>query len=263
MSQMSKAEILKAGAELAAHAVAIRTLGKRALSDIVEIGRHLIAAKDLAGHGNWLPWLEREFGWTDQTARMFMNVTEAAAENKNFLDWNVPISALYLLAAPSTPPQAIAQIAARSEAGERVSLVTVRQAIRDAKPPTVVRISAVRPPDDDVKPEPNVVPFPESRRPVPDPDPPRRGITIDEAAGRIRVRNMQGAKEIVDGLAAFGMAADPDKLKAITEQAAQAQAYRQFDAPAIRRVVEAILAGLDHPKDYRGSLGLDPPKQLH
>jgi hypothetical protein len=54
----------------------------------------------IAGHGNWLPWLEREFGWTDRTARNFMAVHEAAAKSEKFSDLNVPVSGLYLLAAP-------------------------------------------------------------------------------------------------------------------------------------------------------------------
>jgi hypothetical protein len=29
---------------------------------LIEIGRRLIDAKAIAGHGNWLSWLDREFG---------------------------------------------------------------------------------------------------------------------------------------------------------------------------------------------------------
>jgi hypothetical protein len=47
---------------LDAHADAIRTLGKQTQHNIIEIGRHLTEARDLAGHGNWLFWLAREFG---------------------------------------------------------------------------------------------------------------------------------------------------------------------------------------------------------
>ena len=35
---------------------------------IIEIGCELITAKAKAGHGSWLPWLNDEFGWTDDTA---------------------------------------------------------------------------------------------------------------------------------------------------------------------------------------------------
>jgi hypothetical protein len=57
---------------LAEHADAIRSLGKQTVAKIIEIGRRLAEAKRLVGHGNWLPWLNREFGWTEQTALNFM-----------------------------------------------------------------------------------------------------------------------------------------------------------------------------------------------
>jgi DUF3102 family protein len=56
--------------------------GKRAVADI-EIGRRLIEAKAIAGHGNWSPWLEREFGWAENTAINFMRVAESA-KTRNF-----------------------------------------------------------------------------------------------------------------------------------------------------------------------------------
>ena len=47
---------------LAEHVTAIRQLGKRVVADVAEIGRRLFECKRICGHGNWLPWLEREFG---------------------------------------------------------------------------------------------------------------------------------------------------------------------------------------------------------
>jgi hypothetical protein len=74
---------------LAYHADAIKAAGTRVMSDVVEIGRHLTEAKKLCGHGNWLPWLEREFGWTDQTARNFMRVFDLS-NSKRVLDLDLP-----------------------------------------------------------------------------------------------------------------------------------------------------------------------------
>jgi len=37
---------------LAAHAKEIRTLGKRMVTDVIEIGRRLAECKVIAGHGN-------------------------------------------------------------------------------------------------------------------------------------------------------------------------------------------------------------------
>ena len=56
-------------------------------------------------HGNWLPWIEREFGWSGQTARRFIQVAEAASKFNNLENLSVDVSGLYLLAAPSTPAE--------------------------------------------------------------------------------------------------------------------------------------------------------------
>lgn len=123
----------KPAGPLAEHAEAIRALGKRAIADVVEIGRHLIKAKDLCGHGNWSSWLDTEFGWKESTALRLMHVSNLAGKSVNLADLNLPISTLYLLAAPSTPQQAIASVAERSSRGERLTTADVKQAVAEAK----------------------------------------------------------------------------------------------------------------------------------
>jgi Protein of unknown function (DUF3102) len=110
----------------------IKLRGKRAAFDIVEIGRALVEAKALCGHGNWLPWLEREFGWTVQTARNFMRVYDRV-KSKNFLNLDLPVSALYQLAAPSTPPVALDIAIERTEAGEKLSGAEGKKVVHEAK----------------------------------------------------------------------------------------------------------------------------------
>src|SRR5262249_30410741 len=135
-----------AAAVLAEHAAEIRRLGKQTVENVVEIGRHLTEAKEIAGHGNWLPWLDREFGWKEQTARNFMQVYELADKSPNFGDLNLPVSALYMLAAPSTPPEARAEIIERVEAGEKVTVADVKTAIAKRRPePKPKRKYAVNP----------------------------------------------------------------------------------------------------------------------
>jgi hypothetical protein len=99
---------------LAEHAAEIRRLGRRVVSDVIEIGGRLSECKRLVGHGNWLPWLDREFGWTEQTALNFIRARELS-KSKNFLDLDLPVSALYLLAAPSTPDEARDEIINRAQ----------------------------------------------------------------------------------------------------------------------------------------------------
>jgi Protein of unknown function (DUF3102) len=118
---------------LAEHAAEIRRLGKRVVADIIEIGRRLADCRDNhLAHKQWLPWIEKEFGWSDQTARNFINVYEQS-KSKNFLNLDLPISSLYLLAAPSTPEAARTEIIARAEAGEAIKIADVKQTIETAK----------------------------------------------------------------------------------------------------------------------------------
>jgi len=55
-----------------------RALGKRVVADVIEIGRRLTESKKICGHGNWLPWLDREFNWQEQTARNFIRFFKTA-----------------------------------------------------------------------------------------------------------------------------------------------------------------------------------------
>ena len=85
-----------------------------------------------------MPWLDREFGWTEMTATRFINVYEMSKSTK-LLDLELPISGLYLLAAPSTPKEARDQIIERAQAGETVPVAEVKRTIertKGRKPPT-------------------------------------------------------------------------------------------------------------------------------
>jgi len=118
-------------AKLQQYATQLRSLGKRMLGDVVEIGRILHEAKVLCGHGNFLPWLDHEFGWTDRTARNFMRVYELSKTSENFSDLDLPVSAVYLLAAPSTPDKVRQEVIAKAKAGEAVTVKDVKRAIDD------------------------------------------------------------------------------------------------------------------------------------
>jgi hypothetical protein len=88
---------------LVEHANAIRGLGKRVVADVIEIGRRLADCKELCGHGNWLPWLKREFGWSEDTAERFIQVSTLSHQIPQVAEFNLPVSSLYLLAARRRP----------------------------------------------------------------------------------------------------------------------------------------------------------------
>src|SRR5262245_14739099 len=108
-------------AVLAEHAEAIRALGRQTVEHVIQIGERLTNCKRICGHGNWLPWLDREFGWSDKTAERFMSVHALAGKFDNLSNLNLPLSGLYRLAAPSTPPDAPEKIIERAKAGEQVT----------------------------------------------------------------------------------------------------------------------------------------------
>src|SRR5258707_7248460 len=133
---LAPAEELQHEIALAEHAAVIRALGKRVIGDVIEIGRRLAAAKGLAekqgGHARWVQWIDQEFGWDEKTARNLLNV-HAFVEKKsgNFPD--LPVSGLYLLAAPSTPEEVRQQVIERAENGERLSVKHVKELIDEAR----------------------------------------------------------------------------------------------------------------------------------
>ena len=117
---------------LAEHAAEIRRLGKRAVADVIEIGRRLTECKRIAGRGNWLPWLAREFGWEETTALRFMRIHELAQSKSGKLP-DLPVSGLYLLAAPSTPTETRNAVLDLAANGQPFSLAEIKGTIDAAK----------------------------------------------------------------------------------------------------------------------------------
>jgi hypothetical protein len=83
-------------------AVRIRERLKKTLEDLIEVGIHLLAVKDVLPHGQFLRWLKAEFGWSERTAQKFMNVAEKC-KSADFAELPIQPCAAYLLAAPAVP----------------------------------------------------------------------------------------------------------------------------------------------------------------
>jgi hypothetical protein len=118
---------------LRAHAREIQRLGRRVIGDVVEIGRRLTDAKRRLGHGKFLVWIASEFGWSERTTENFMRVYGLSCKSEKFADLDVPLSALYLLAAPSTPDAALVAVAARAGNGNGLSLAEVKDIVVNAR----------------------------------------------------------------------------------------------------------------------------------
>src|SRR5215472_16998629 len=104
---------------LTAHANAIRKLGKQTIENVIEIGRHLVEAKAEVKKlgGSWGDWLKHEFEWKTTSADRFMSVYDRKSELTNLVNADLPVSALYLLAAPTTSKEARDEVAARVKSG--------------------------------------------------------------------------------------------------------------------------------------------------
>lgn len=146
----------------------IKGLMRRAAEAIVDIGLKLIEVKGRLGHGRFLPWLEMEFQWSYPSAARFMQVGERFGEQSSQID-NFAPSALYLLAAPSTPDTARAEAIAISavepvtytkakeiverhrttEAGTPIEKVEQQRASREAERLEELNENAEGAPDDD------------------------------------------------------------------------------------------------------------------
>ena len=103
----------------------IRALMKLTFESIIQIGQKLKLVKQHLGHGHFRTWLESEFDWSIWTATKFMQVTERFEET-NFSGLDIAPSALYELAAPSTPEAARDEALARAASGESISYTTAK-----------------------------------------------------------------------------------------------------------------------------------------
>lgn len=111
----------------------IRTIAKRLGNDIVEIGGKLAEVKTrLGGNGRFSAWLEAEFGWSERTVANWIAVWQRF-NGENFAIEKVATSALYLLAAPSTPAEAVEAAKALADQGETVTHAKAETIVKAAK----------------------------------------------------------------------------------------------------------------------------------
>lgn len=111
---------LETRSELQGWTSEIKGLVRQTADNVVCIGRRLTASKEKLGHGRFEDWLRAEFGWSLYSARRFMQVYRQFKTHK-LCDLNIAISALYLLARPSTPEEARQEALEKARAGETIT----------------------------------------------------------------------------------------------------------------------------------------------
>lgn len=110
----------------------IRERVKKTVEDIIAVGNDLLAVKEALPHGQFLPWLKAEFGWSERSAQNFMSVAEQFKSAK-IADLPIQPSAAYLLAAPSIPDEARQKAVEKAEAGEEITFATARVIVAEAR----------------------------------------------------------------------------------------------------------------------------------
>lgn len=95
-SQLGENPTTNANRPLADVTEDLRTALKRETADVIKIGSLLAEAKGQVGHGNWLPWLEKEFAMSERSAERYIRAHEFA-KSANVADLKLRVTALYLL----------------------------------------------------------------------------------------------------------------------------------------------------------------------
>lgn len=101
---------------------------RRTASDIFDIGQKLTEVKQQLGHGSFMSWLKSEFNWSVSAATRFMQVSEQF-KFINLVNSDIAASALYELAAPSTPMDARAEAIERALKGEPITYFKAREIV--------------------------------------------------------------------------------------------------------------------------------------
>jgi gas vesicle protein len=110
----------------------IRERIKKTVEDIIDVGNDLLAAKEALPHGQFLPWLKAEFGWSERSAQNFMSVAEKFKSAK-IADLPIQPSAAYFLAAPSVPDEARDKAVEKAEAGEEITFAAAKEIVAEAR----------------------------------------------------------------------------------------------------------------------------------
>lgn len=110
----------------------IKSLIRQTAQDIFYVGQKLAEVKQQLKHGEFRNWLNTEFNWSVSSATKFMQVSEQF-KNVNFTHLNFATSALYVLAAPSTPEHARQQALQLASKGENITYSLAKLIIKHHK----------------------------------------------------------------------------------------------------------------------------------
>jgi hypothetical protein len=109
----------------------IHKTGCQQTATAVETGRLLIEAKAGLSHGEFGEWCNYEAGYSWRKAQNLMGLANFAEREPDVV--NIPVSAGYLLAAPSAPEHIIQQVLSEAKSGGRVLVSWVEELLDEGK----------------------------------------------------------------------------------------------------------------------------------
>ncbi|HEY2531552.1 MAG TPA: DUF3102 domain-containing protein [Xanthobacteraceae bacterium] len=108
-----------------------KRIGK-ATQDLIDIGRDLLAAKELLEHGEFIKWVEAEVGIARRTAQAYMAIAKLA-EDKGAAIALLPPTTVHRLAAKSAPPEVVSEVLAKAQSGDVLPDRMVSEMISEAR----------------------------------------------------------------------------------------------------------------------------------
>ncbi len=112
----------------------IRARGRRICADLIALGKDLLDVKASLSHGLFGAWLESEFGWSDRTARNYMEIAKVFGHLDPETLASFELTALYALARTTVAEDIRDDFIAQAEHGELVSVRDVRDVLSDSMP---------------------------------------------------------------------------------------------------------------------------------
>ncbi len=111
----------------------IREKLRRAARDIWEIGQMLSEVQSKLKRGQFDEWLKTEFDWSRRTAYKFISVYKRFDRSINLEEIDIATSALYLLAAESTPEKIREEFIQKAQEGKKITHQEVLQVVQESK----------------------------------------------------------------------------------------------------------------------------------
>jgi hypothetical protein len=104
---------------------AIRAIQRNA---VVDVGKHLLRAKETLRHGAFSTWVEAEIGITVRSAERYMRTAQFLAGKPDTMSL-LPPSILYRLAAPSVPVEVLRDVVTAAEVGTTLATEIIMEGL--------------------------------------------------------------------------------------------------------------------------------------